>query len=245
MNKKTDKQQGELVYGVNPIQELLQAKKRKVISIYTVKPTIKAWDKIEKLLPPRTPIQYVARDVLSKIAGTNDHQGILAWATPFGYRKKMFDPAKQKQIVLLDGIQDVRNLGAILRSVYSTGFQGVVIPVKGGVGIQAAALKASAGFAEYLDIYITPSIQSAVQEIKQAGYHMYMAVLNGANAMEVEYKEPLCLVIGSEGVGITPAMIKMGTPITIGQVSDRSCYNASVAAGILLFLIAHKSHLIK
>lgn len=245
MNKKTEKQAGELVYGINPIQELLQAKKRKIISVYTVKPTIKAWDKIEKLLPPRTPIQYVSRDVLTKIAGTSDHQGILAWATPFVYRKKPFDPQKQKHIVLLDGIQDVRNLGAILRSVYSTGFQGVVIPAKGGVGLHAAALKASAGFAEYLDIYIAPSVTAAVQEIKEAGYHLYMAVLNGANATELEYKEPLCLVIGSEGVGITPSVIKMGTAVTLSQVSERSCYNASVAAGILLFLIAHKSHLIK
>lgn len=245
MNKKNEKPSGELVYGVNPILELLQAKKRKIASVYTVKPTIKAWDKIEKLLPPRTNVQYVARDVLTKIAGTGDHQGILAWATPFVYRKKPFDPAKQKHIVLLDGIQDVRNLGAILRSVYSTGFQGVVIPAKGGVGIQAAVLKASAGFAEYLDIYVASSIQAAVKEIKEAGYTMYMAVLHGENAVEIGYKEPLCLVIGSEGVGITPAIVKMGVAITLPQVSERSCYNASVAAGILLFLIAHKAHIIK
>lgn len=245
MNKKTEKPQGELVYGINPIIELLTAKRRKIISIYTTKPTPKAWEKIERLLPERpVPIQYVAREVLNKIAGTVDHQGVLAWAQPFPYRKKPFDPEKQKHIVLLDGIQDARNLGAILRSAYCTGFDGVVIPQKGSVPLNAAALKASAGLAEYLEIFLAPSAIAAANDLKQSGFHLYMAAFNGENATTVSYQQPLCLVIGSEGVGISQPLLKLGMQVTLPQVSERVSYNASVASGILLFLIANQLKLI-
>lgn len=247
MSKKTQKVEGELVFGINPIVELLTAKRRKLISIYTTKPTPKSWERIERLLPERPviPIQYVEREVLNKIAGTTDHQGVLAWAQPFIYRKKPFDPTKQKHLVLLDGIQDARNLGAILRSTYCAGFNGVVIPQRGAAPLNAVALKSSAGLAEYLEIYVTTTTQAAVNELKEAGYTLYMAAFNGQNATKVAYKDPLCLVIGSEGVGINPAVLKMGTQVTLPQVSPRVSYNASVAAGILLFEIATQLEVIK
>ena len=247
MIKKTDKPQGELVFGINSIVELLTAKRRKLISIYTTRPTPKAWEKIERLLPERpvVPIQYVSREVLNKIAGTTDHQGVLAWAQPFIYRKKPFDPAKQKHIVMLDGIQDSRNLGAVLRSAYCTGFDGVIITQKGASPLNASAIKASAGLAEHVEIYLSSSAQAAVQELKQAGYHLYMAAFNGENAAKVAYKESLCLVIGSEGSGISPAILKTGTQVTLPQISPRVSYNASVAAGILLFLVATQLDIVK
>lgn len=247
MIKKTDKPQGELVFGINSIVEVLTAKRRKIISIYTTRPTPKSWERIERLLPERPviPIQYVSRDVITKIAGTVDHQGVIAWVQPFIYRKKPFDPAKQKHILMLDGIQDPRNLGAILRSAYCTGFNGVIIPQKGSSPLNAAAIKASAGLAEHVEIYMPSSAQVAVQELKEAGYALYMAAFNGENAANVTYKQPMCLVIGGEGYGITPALIKMGTQITLPQVSPGVSYNASVAAGILLFIISNQAHLLK
>ena len=127
MDKK-NKHQGELIYGIHPVIEVLKAKRRKVISIYTTRPTPKAWGKIEKLFPERgIPIQYVSRDVLTNMAKTSDHQGIIAWVQHFPFRSKAFDPAKQKFLVLLDGIQDPRNVGAILRSAYCTGADGVML----------------------------------------------------------------------------------------------------------------------
>lgn len=240
MNTKKKKIEGELVYGVHAVAELLRAKRRKLISLYTTKPVPKGWKLIEDLLPERTQIQYVDRDVLTKIAGTTDHQGVLVWAHPFPYRKKPFDPQKQPFLLMLDGIQDVRNLGAILRSAYCTGVTGVVITKKYAAPLNAAALKASAGLAEHLEIYYSPSAQAGAQELVAAGYNLYLAAFNGENALECTYKEPLCLVIGSEGVGISPSLFKMGTQITLAQRLEGISYNASVAAGILLFLVATK-----
>jgi 23S rRNA (guanosine2251-2'-O)-methyltransferase len=230
---------GELVFGPHSILELLKAKRRKLISIYTTKPEPKAWKDIEPLFNKhRVNVQYVEREVLHKIAGTTDHQGILAWATPFEIRKKFFDPAKQKTLVMVDGIQDSRNLGAIIRSAYCTGVDGIIICKKNAAPLNAIALKASAGLAEHMEIYESPSPIAAIQELKAAGYNVYLACFGGKNAATIEYQQPMCLVIGSEGTGISREILKMGTQITLPQRTPDISYNASVAAGILLFLIA-------
>src|SRR5437868_2280639 len=119
------KQQGELVFGAHSILELLKHKKRKVLSLYTTKPEPKIWAQVEKLRPAYPiNIQYVDRDTLTRIAGSSDHQGILAWANPLPLRSKPFTPDKYPFILMLDGIQDPRNLGAIIRSAYCTGVDG-------------------------------------------------------------------------------------------------------------------------
>jgi 23S rRNA (guanosine2251-2'-O)-methyltransferase len=241
MTKKTEQTPTDLIYGIHPIVELLKAKKRKLRIIYTTKPTPKAWQQIEVLLPKGMQIQYVDRDVLTKIAGSTDHQGVVAYASPMHFRSKFFDPQKERFLLMLDGIQDPRNLGAILRSAYCTNCDGVILIKRGGVSLTPAALKASAGLAEYLDIFVAPSIMAVIPFLKKAGYHLYLAVLqNGENALNVEYQAPMCLAIGSEGTGITQEVRKDGALITLPQRRGDISYNASVAAGILLFHTASK-----
>ena len=237
MDKK-NKPQGELIYGIHPLIEVLKAKRRKVISIYTTRPTPKAWTKIEKLLPERPiPIQYVSRDVLSNMAKTDDHQGVVAWVQSFPFRGKAFDPQKHKFLVLLDGIQDPRNVGAILRSAYCTGVDGVILIERFAAPLNAAALKSSAGLAEHLEIMVAQTSPAVVQNLKASGYSIYCAAFGGKNAQEVQFHEPLCMVIGSEGEGILPAILKAGIQVTLPQKTADISYNASVAAGILLFLV--------
>lgn len=237
---------GEFVYGIHPLLEVLKAKRRKVITIYTTKPTPKSWETIEPYLPTY-PVnyQYVSRDVITKIAQTTDHQGVVALVQPFPVRKKMFDPAKQKFLVMLDGIQDARNLGAIIRSAYCTGFQGIIMTKKNTAPLNAAALKSSAGLAEHMEIFVANSAQEAVLELRKAHYQLYLATFGGQDATTLAYQQPLCLVIGGEGFGISKEILKAGTHVTIPQKTADISYNASVAAGILLFLISTKSALFK
>jgi 23S rRNA (guanosine2251-2'-O)-methyltransferase len=242
MDKKNKDQKNkyEMLYGAHSLIEFLKAKKRKLYSIYTSKPLPKAWHRIEKYLPTSIPnIQYVSRDVLDRMAGTQDHMGIVALVAPFQFKSKSFDSKQKSFVLLLDAIQDVRNLGAILRSAYCTGVDGVVLCKKGGAPLTAAAHKASAGLAEHMDIHIAPSMESAILELKKSGYHMYMSVVeNGKNAAKINYEFPLCLVIGNEEIGISKNVQKSGELITLPQRSSDISYNASVAAGILLFLIS-------
>lgn len=233
--EKTD--QGELIYGVHPIIECLKARKRRLLSLYVAQPEPKGWKRIKPMLPShmRT-IQFVSRDVLTRMAGTSDHMGIVGWVEPFVYETKPFDKTLHKRVLVLDGVQDVRNMGAILRSAYCTGFTAVLIPKKGNSPVTAAALKASAGLAEHLAIYMVPKVPHTLTELAAMGYSIYPAVVEGGrDARDIRFEAPLCIVIGSEEGGVDQAVRKMGTSVTLPQ-RDTSSYNASVAAGILLFL---------
>lgn len=230
---------GELVYGIHPVVELLKAKRRKLISIYTTKPEPKAWAQIAELWPKyHVPIQYVSRDILTRMAGTTDHQGVVAWVHPYPFRKVFFDAEKQPFLVMLDGIQDGRNVGAIIRSAYCTNASGVIMIKRDAAPLNGAALKASAGLAEHMEIYLSPSPQAAILELKKAGYTTYLAVFGGQDATTVTFKKPSCVVIGSEGFGVSKEILKDGVQVTLPQKTKDISYNASVAAGILLFLVA-------
>lgn len=241
---KTDKTQ-EIIFGIHPIVELLKAKRRKIYAIYTTKPEPKAWAEISKLLPNYTTIKYVNKDALSKLANNTDHQGVVALASPFVIRKKFFNPEKEKFIVMLDGIQDQRNLGAILRSAYCTGAQGVILTQKNSASINAVAIKSSAGLAEYLDIYQSATAKHAITELKELGYNIFLSAIGSkSNALDLQFKLPLCIVIGGEGTGISSNILNSGTIVTLPQKNSDISYNASVAAGVLLFLIATQNKLI-
>ncbi len=230
---------GELLYGIHPVVEVLRAKRRKLISIYTTKPTPKGYDAIEKLMPKYpVPIQYVTREVLTRMVNSTDHQGVVAWVQPFGFRTKMFDPVKHPFLVMLDGIQDPRNTGAILRSAYCTNMSGVILCKKNASPLNATAFKASAGLAEHLEIYQAPSPVAAIQELKDAGYNIYLATFDGKDASQMTFQAPTCMVIGAEGTGISSAIMKSGVKVTLPQREKGISYNASVAAGLLLFLIS-------
>jgi 23S rRNA (guanosine2251-2'-O)-methyltransferase len=228
----------ELIFGIHPIIELFKAKRRKIYTIYTTRQTPKSWENILPYITREIQIQYVDREVLNRLAGTTDHQGVVAWASPFVIRKKFFDPAKSPFLVMLDGIQDPRNLGAILRSSYCTGADGIIIGKKNSAPLNAVALKSSAGLAEHLEIYETQTSISAVQELKKAGYMLYFATLQGEDISQVHFDLPLCLVVGNEATGVARNLVSYGKQIKLPQRTTDISYNASVAAGILLFLMA-------
>jgi len=243
MKKNTKQKRGEIIYGVHPLIELLKAGKRSIYTIYTTKPEPKAWRYIKPLLPKKPiQIQYVSRESLRKIAGTTDHQGFAALVQTFVFKKQLFSPKQHPFLVLLDSIQDVGNVGAIIRSAYCANCDGVVICQKAGAPLTAAAIKSSAGLAEHIPVYQAPSVQHAAKELKNAGYNLYLATLDGKDARSVEYKSPLCLVIGNEAKGISSSIMNLGEHITLAQRKSDISYNASVAAGILLFTVSSSLH---
>ncbi len=239
MAKEKSKNIKSILYGAHPIIEMLKAKRRKLYTLYTRKPLSKSWDRLKPYLPKTMPnIQYVDKNALDGIAETTDHMGIVALVSPYQFISKMFDSKKKPFILLLDGVQDVGNLGAILRSAYCAGVDGIVLCKSNSAPMTPAVFKASAGYAEHLDIYVAASVKSAIQEIAEAGYHLYMAVIDGKDATKVDFQKPTCLVIGNEASGIDKDVRKKGELITIPQRLPDISYNASVAAGILIFTIA-------
>lgn len=244
--KSQSPQSLELIYGLHPVIELLTAKRRQIRTLYTTKPEPKNFSHIKALLPAHIPVQYRSRQELTHLVGTTDHQGIVVWATPLPIRKKPFSPSTHKVLVMLDGIQDTRNMGAIIRSAYCTGINGIIITTKSSAPINASTLKASAGLAEHIDIYQVPSAKHGILELQKLGYNIYIAALakNAHNAANVTFQAPLCIVIGSEEAGVSSDILNKGTLVMLPQKRPNLSYNASVAAGILLFLIAEQQKLL-
>ena len=231
----------DFVYGVHPVIEVLRAKRRKISTVYTLKRPIKAWANIQKLIPSYALVSYIDRIDLDKMAGTDDHQGVLVFVAPFPYEKQVFTPEKHKFVLVLDGVQDVRNVGAILRSAYCTGVDGVILCSRGGALLTAAVIKSSAGLSEHLSIFVTPTIQDAIGKLSHQKYNIFLATLEkGERASDVEYESPVALVLGNESVGISKDVMKKGTRILLAQKRSDISYNVSVAAGILLHTIGIK-----
>ena len=235
----------EVVFGIHPVLELAKAKKRKISVVYTSNPAPKIFSQIANHLPSYVDVRPVSKMHLDKLAETPDHQNIVALASPLVIRKKFFDPAKQPFLVMLDGIQDPRNVGAIIRSAYCSSVSGVILSQKGSSPLTGTVNKSSAGLLEHSDIYIAASANAAVTELKNAGYKIFLATVdNSTPAPKVDFTGPLCIVIGNEGSGITKSILNAGQHVSIPQRNDDISYNASVAAGILLFLAATQNKLI-
>lgn len=238
MKKKQPVKYTNIIYGVHPIIELLQSKRLKIGAIYTLKNPIKSWQTISKLIPSHIQVSMVTRETLDNVAGTKDHQGILAFVGDFPFSQNMFMPDKQKFVIILDEIQDVRNLGAILRSAYCTGVDGVILVRAHAASLTPAAIKASAGLALHLPIHIAGTVKSAVTDLKKSGYHIYCATLGGTESVaHFQFQEPAVLIIGNEEVGISQDVAKLGTRVLLPQRRSDISYNASVAAGILMYTI--------
>ncbi len=230
-----------LVYGAHPILELLKAKKRKLYCLYTTREEPKLLSKIQPLMHPSCIVHHVSKEELTRRAGSDDHQGLVGYATaPLEIRKKPFSPETHPLLVMLDGIHDARNIGAIIRSAYCTGVDGIIITQKNSGPLNAAALKASAGLAEHAVLYETPTALTAINELKQAGYSIYLAALGGKSVNEITFQAPAVIVVGNEGYGISPEILKSGTRVMLPQRTKDISYNASVAAGILLFIAAQQ-----
>lgn len=233
-----------IVYGIHPVEELIRAKKRKIYKIYVYENIPKNAASILKKIEKSIQIVKCKKLNLDQLSNGNEHQGIVAIAEAMKYRKKMFDPSRNKLILFLDKIQDTRNLGALLRSAYCTNIQGIVLIENGSASITPAALKSSAGLAEHLEISIFESSTKAIMAVKEAGYKIYLASFGGNKVQDINLNEPSCLVIGNEAVGITKSLYDYGEIVTLSQVENEISYNASVAGGIIMYNFAIKMKLI-
>jgi 23S rRNA (guanosine2251-2'-O)-methyltransferase len=173
---------------------------------------------------------------------TGNHQGIVALLPEKEYCSidDMLAYAAQKAepplLLLLDGIQDPHNLGAILRSAEAMGAHGVILPKRRSAPLNAAAAKASAGAIEYVRIARVANLTAAIEELKQKGLWIAGAVMDGQPAEQADLKGPIAFVIGSEGEGVSRLIRKnCDFLLRIPMAGHIASLNASVAAGILLY----------
>lgn len=187
------------------------------------------------------------KEKLDELSQTGRHQGVVAEIAAYAYAgvPDMLKAAREKAedpfLVILDGIEDPHNLGAILRSAHLAGAHGVIIPKNRAVGLNATVAKVSAGAINYIPVARVTNITRTMEELKKEGLWFVCADMGG----EVMYRQnltgPIGLVIGSEGDGVSALVKKHCDFITSIPMSGRiDSLNASVAAGILAFEIVRQ-----
>jgi 23S rRNA (guanosine2251-2'-O)-methyltransferase len=221
----------EVVYGRNPVRELIAARRRPVHEIRALPQAAgEAW-------LAGLPVREATRDALSRWAHSPDHQGVAALTDPYPDAEIADLLERSGPVVCLDGAHDPRNVGAIARVAECAGAAGLAIPRRGGPGVTPTVAKASAGAVEWLPIARLVSVAAFVHDARSAGRLALGAdPEDGDDYRAVDWTADPLIVLGSEGGGLRPrvrdACDGLVSIPTVGRVAS---LNISVAAGILVF----------
>lgn len=188
------------------------------------------------------PVQLVPGPKLDSLTNIQ-HQGIVAFKTLVQYQdlQDVIDQTNANGLVplflMLDGITDVRNIGAIARTAYCTGVQGIIIPDKGVASLGEDAMKASAGALSYLHIIRVNSLVKALDTLRLNGIAVYASVMRQGKPLQLlPLHEPSAIIMGSEDKGIQPVLHKAcDHTFHIPMPGEFESLNVSVAAGMILY----------
>lgn len=194
-----------------------------------------------------TQIKYVEKGRLDQMSETGRHQGVIACTAAYRYAEveEILQRAKDKGeppfLLLLDGIEDPHNLGAIIRTANQAGAHGVIIPKNRAVGLTATVAKASAGALNYTPVAKVTNLGQTIEELKKEGLWFVCADMDGTTMYGLDLKGPIGLVIGAEGSGVSRLVReKCDMTAQIPMRGDIDSLNASVAAGILAYEIVRQ-----
>jgi 23S rRNA (guanosine2251-2'-O)-methyltransferase len=181
-------------------------------------------------------VRFEQRAALERLAGSSAHQGVVALGAAQKYAG-LEAVAASGILVVLDGVEDPHNLGAIIRTAHAAGAGGVVIPERRAAGLTDVVAKAAAGALEHLPVIRVTNINRALEGLKQRGYWIYGLDERGAEDYDcVNFTEPAALVLGGEGKGLHEQVRKhCDVLVRIPMAGKISSLNVSVAAGIVLF----------
>ena len=187
-------------------------------------------------------IQVVEKNRLDEIAPR--HQGLIAFASAFRYStvedmlQKAEELGEAPFLILLDGITDPHNLGAIIRSAECTGAHGIIVPQHRSVGLTPAAVKASAGAVEYISIARVTNLNRTIEELQKKNVWVYALTMNGEDYEKVSFTSGCAVVIGAEGDGISKLTEeKCDVSVSLPMKGHLDSLNASVAAGVIMYRI--------
>ena len=240
-NKETN-----LIYGKNPVIEAINAKK--ALRVFLVS-NFNDQKILSLIKNNKIAISNVSPNEMDKMCNGGVHQGVAAELKPYQTvsLEEIIIKAKKKEkkiIVMLDGIEDPHNLGAILRSADVFEASGIVLPKHNSVGLNATVAKTSAGAINYVPVAVVNNLNQAIKTLKEEGY--WVVSTDGSAQISyssLKYDFPVVVVIGSEGKGISSLVLKNSDYIVkIPQFGHVNSLNASVAAGILLAEV-HKSNI--
>ena len=194
-----------------------------------------------------TLVKYVTKERLDQLSETGRHQGVIAYAAAYEYAEvdDILEAARKKGeppfIIILDGIEDPHNLGAIIRTANQAGAHGIIIPKRRAVGLTPTVAKTSAGAINYTPVAKVTNISNTIKELKEKGMWFVCADMGGTTMYDLNLTGPIGLVIGNEGDGVSK-LVKENCDMTasIPMVGDIDSLNASVATGVLAYEIVRQ-----
>ncbi len=192
-------------------------------------------------------ITFVSKERLDQLSETGKHQGVIACAAAYAYASvgDILDGARKKGedpfLILLDGIEDPHNLGAIIRTANLAGAHGVIIPKRRAVGLTAAVARASAGALNYTPVAKVTNLTEVIRELKEQGIWFVCADMDGAVMYRQDLTGPIGIVIGNEGEGVS-RLVKENCDLvaSIPVNGEIESLNASVAAGVLAYEVVRQ-----
>lgn len=238
----------DYIFGIRAVTEAIEAGKE--IDKIFVKKDLNGPLSSELLALARqyeVPVQRVPVERINRITRKN-HQGVLAMLSAVTYHKlenmvpMLYEDGVLPFIVVLDGITDVRNFGAIARTCECAGADAIVIPERGSVSVGADAVKTSAGALLHLPVCRERSTVQAIKFLKDNGY-MVVAASEKAeiNYTQPDYTKPVAIVMGAEDTGISPQALRLcDTFVSIPQMGNIGSLNVSVAAGVMMYEVVRQ-----
>ena len=240
----------ELRYGINPLVEGLLFNPSVFERILIARGRGKAGlQKILRLAEKNSiPVEFIEREKMDKLAQNGVHQGILGFCRERDYSTveeviaNRDEQNKNDLVVILDSVADPRNLGAIIRTAYCLGVNGIIIPENRAASVTPLVSKASAGASELLPVAKVVNIVRTIESLKEKGFWIYGADADAGSAVNsFDYQGNVAVVAGSEGRGIRPLVRKnCDFLISIPMRGRIASLNVSVATGVILFEILRK-----
>lgn len=237
--------ENSFIYGKNAIIEALETNEREFNKILILN-TSRADEKIEKIKQLAKSLgivfQFVSKEKLNQIAGDARHQGVIAQIAPIKYvdLDDFIDSHSDNltSVVILDGVEDSHNLGAIIRSCVCAGIKGIIIPSRRGVLINSTVEKTSAGAVNHISIIKVNSVVNAVQRLKEKNYWVIASDHHAKdNYYDIDYTDMnFALIMGAEHTGISKSLLKLSDFIVkIPMLTKFNSLNVSNATAIILF----------
>ncbi len=192
-------------------------------------------------------INFVSKERLDQLSETKKHQGVIAYAAAYSYEtvdeilQKVEEKGEPPFLILLDGIEDPHNLGAIIRTANLAGAHGVIIPKRRAVGLTATVAKTSAGALNYTPVAKVTNLSATMKELKEKGLWFVCADMQGELMYRQNLTGPIGLVIGNEGDGVSK-LVRENCDFTasIPMYGEIDSLNASVAAGVLAYEVVRQ-----
>lgn len=244
MNRQPNKKE-TLIYGVNPIREVLLTEGKQIDKIFLLHNRGgKAIDEVRLLAKQQhTTVTVAKRERLDQMARTTKHQGIVAVMAETNYfdLDDLLLEAKAGPnppfLFIIDGVEDPRNLGAILRTVDAVGGNGVIIPERRASGMTALVSKASAGASAHVPVARVVNLSNAIDRIKKEGIWVVGLDLGGEiSYLDYDYRDPLAIVVGSEGKGIGRKVLgRCDQSVSLPMHGHVDSLNVAVSLGIVSY----------